>query len=123
MHFHHLNLAPTAFGPTGIHAQKHGCPILTFRTACTGMHFKVGIVRIRFTGKQHIDLSAVDFLLQLADCVFRVSNNRLVAFLFAHGDEFDTVIERLLQRVNAVDAVFQLLALTHQLLRFLCIIP
>jgi hypothetical protein len=60
---------------------------------------------------------------QRADRGLGLGDDAGVALLLAHLDQFDIVFERLPEARDAIDAVVERLALAHQLLGFLRVVP
>jgi hypothetical protein len=87
------------------------------------MDLKITIIAIGFAGEKRLDLTACDLGPQVPYGVLSVRHDRLIAFFFAHDNEFGVVIEGGGQLVETAYIVIQLLALAHQLLRFLRVIP
>lgn len=87
------------------------------------MHFHIGVVAVGLAGKHGFHLAAVRFASQRLQRIFGVLDDLIVAFHLAEFDQLDIVLELLLQRLDAVDAVIQLLAFAHQLLGFGGIVP
>lgn len=87
------------------------------------MNFDIGIVAIGFARQHGFDLTPCSFGLQRLQLVFGVLDDAFVALFLAHFDQLDVIVHRLFEPLHAGNAVIQLLALAHQLLGFLCIVP
>jgi hypothetical protein len=87
------------------------------------MDFKVTVIAVGLSGQKRFALKAGNIAFEGADGGFGVRNDALIALLLAHGDEFGIVIQSRCQFQNAIDAVVQMLALAHQFLRFLRVVP
>ncbi len=123
MNFQHFDLEAFAVGPAGIHAKQHVGPVLAFGAAGAGMHFEIGIVAVGLARKHGFHLTAVRLAPQRLQRVLGVLDDLVVAFHLAEFDQLDIVFKLLLERLDAIDAVIQLLALAHQFLRFGGIVP
>ena len=121
--FQHLDLEASAFGPARVHAKQHRGPVLAFGAACAGVDFEIGIVAVGFARKHRLDLARLHLARHRADRRLGFVDNRLVAFLLAELDQADIVLERLGDAADTLDAVFQRLALPHQFLGFLRVVP
>ena len=123
MHFQKFDLETLTLRPAGVHAQEHVRPVLAFGTTGAGMHFDIGIVAIGFARQHGFHLTASSLDLQSLQRVLGILDDRLVALFLAKFDQLDIVVELLLHGLDATDAVVELLALAHQLLGFLGIVP
>lgn len=123
MDFEKLDLEALAFGPAGVHAQKHVRPVLTFGAAGAGMDFEIGVVAIGFAGEHGFHLAAPCLGLQGLQRVFGFLDDALVALFLAKFDQLDIVVQLLFELLDAVDAVIELLAFAHQFLRFGSVVP
>lgn len=87
------------------------------------MDFEISIVAIGFAGEHGFHLATRGLGLQGLQRVFGFLDDALVAFFLAKLDQLDIVVELLFELFDAVDAVIELLAFAHQLLRFGSVIP
>jgi hypothetical protein len=87
------------------------------------MNFDIGIVAVGFARKQRLNLQATGLggqVLKRGDALF---GHLLIAFGLAKLDEFAGVGEVGAHGVHAIDRVVELLALAHQALGFLRVVP
>ena len=123
VHFQRLDLHAAALRPADVHAQQHGSPVLALRTAGTGMDFDVGVIAVGFAGEQCLYLAVGNLLTQRPNSFFRLTDDAVVALSLAHLDQLYIVAESLGKAVDGVDVVLERLALAHQFLGFLGIVP
>lgn len=87
------------------------------------MDFHIGVVAVGFAGQQRFNLQAARFggqLLQRLDALF---GHFIIAFGLAEFDEFACVGKVGAHGVHAIDRIVELLALAHQALGFLRVVP
>jgi hypothetical protein len=123
VHFQDLDLEALAFRPARIHAQQHVRPVLALGAACPGMYFQIGVVGIGLARQHRLDLAPVRLDQHRLQRLLGVLNDLLVAFHLAEFDEIDVFLQLRLELSDAGNAVVELLALAHQLLRFLRVVP
>ena len=123
MLFQDLNLELGALGPAHVHALQHRRPVLALGAAGARMNLDIGVVGIGLAGEERLDLPLVGLGLDLADRSLGFLDDLGVLLLLAHGDEFDIVLQRLVQAVHRADGGVQELAFAHELLRFGRIVP
>ncbi len=123
MDFQHLDLEAAAFGPARVHAQQHRGPVLALGAACAGVDFEIGVVGVGLAREHGLDLARLDLARQRADRGLGLVDDRLVALFLAELDQADIVFERLRDALHGLDAVLEALALPHQFLGFLRVVP
>ena len=87
------------------------------------MDFDIGIVAVGFTGQQGLELFLRDLFLQAEQRAFGLRDNLLVLFRLAQLEQFDIVLQLLLEGLLARDLVVELLTRAHQRLGPLRIVP
>jgi hypothetical protein len=123
MDFQELHLVARTLGPAGIHAQKHVRPVLAFRAAGAGMHFEIGVVAVGLAGQHGLDLLAGSLRCE------RPSASSASLTIAASPSSSPSSMSSILSlsccsmAFDAIDALIQLLALAHQLLGFLGVVP
>lgn len=87
------------------------------------MDFEICVVLVGLARKHGLDLLFRRLAAQLAKRFLGLRDDRRIALLFTEFDELDVVVELLLEAAQAIDAVIELLALPHQLLRLGRVVP
>ena len=117
------HLVAALLGPAHVHARQHRGPILAFRAAGTGVHLEVGVVAVRLARQQSLDAAPLRLVVEFAQRGFAFADRSVVVLRFAELDERYAVVEAALQIAIGIDRALELLALAHDLLRRLGIIP
>jgi len=121
--FQHLDLEAAPLGPARVHAQEHVGPVLALGAAGTRMDFEIGVVAVGLARQHGFDLARPGLAGQRADRRLGLGDDGRVALLLAELDQAEIVLERLGEAAHRPDAVVERLALAHQLLGFLRVIP
>jgi hypothetical protein len=87
------------------------------------MHFEIAVIAVSLARQQALDLALFAFLAQGRQAGFGFGDDRLVAFGIAEFDQFDRLVEFMLDAAIAFDRAFQLVALAQQGLRRVGVIP
>ncbi len=110
-------------GPTRIHAQQDPRPIVGLGSASAGIDFEIGVVAVGFTGQQGLELGAAGIGLDAFQQLARFVDQAFVAFEIAELGKFDGVLKILFERFYRIDRSSQLIALAHQGLGRLRLVP
>ena len=98
-------------------------PVLAFGAAGAGVHLEVGVVAVGLARQQRLDLLAARIRRQLAQRGLAFLDGGLVLLGFAELDQRDGIVEVALELLIGVDRSLQRLALAHDLLRGLRVVP
>src|SRR5690606_16127734 len=87
------------------------------------MNFEISVVAVGLAGKQRLHLPGCDFATQRPDGSLSLLHHAFVALFLAELDQPDIVLKSLRKRPDGGDVLLKRLALAHQLLGFLRIVP
>jgi len=118
-----LDLEPALFGPAHVHPRQHRGPILALGATSTGMDLKIGVIGIGLARQQCLDLALGHERAQLLKRAFGLCNAGRVIFGLAEFDQRQAIFERLLKLFIVLDLLFEHLALAHDFLSGLWIVP
>jgi hypothetical protein len=118
-----VDLELPALGPAGIHALEHVGPVLALGAAGPGMDLDEGVEAVRLAGEQGLHLTAGGLLLDGEDLLLALGDGGGIALHLAEFDQRRRVLEVALQLADGLDGFIELLALAHDRLRGLGIVP
>ena len=121
--FQNLDLEAATLGPARVHAQEHRGPVLALGAAGAGVDFEIGVVVVGFAREQGLDLPRPDLAGQRADGGFGLATMSASPSSSPSLDQAEIVVKRLAQALDGADAVVERLALAHQFLRLLRVVP
>ena len=112
-----LDLELPALGPARVHAEQHAGPVLGLRAARARMDLDVGVVGVGLAGQERLHLAPLGLGLQGFQLVDAFALEVGVVLGLGQFDQRDGVLEVALQARQRAQAVFELGALAHHLLR------
>ena len=118
-----FDLHAVALGPAGVHPLQHAGPVLALGAAGAGIDLDIAVVGVGLAGQQCRHLVAVGAVGKLGQSGDAVVDQGGVAFRLGHGDQLDRVLQFAFDLAGGADRFFQALALAHDLLRRLGVIP
>ena len=118
-----LDLVAAFLGPADIHPLQHRGPVAGLRATRARVDFEEGVIRIRLTIEQGFELFRRGGFFQRGKRGLGLGDDFLVVFHLAHLDQFDIVLQILLDPVIGLELVHQLLPVAHQFLRARLIVP
>ena len=121
--FHRLDLVAMRIRPARIHPRQHGGPVLAFGAAGTGVDFQEGVIAVSLAGEQRLQLGAAHTLGQLLQAGHSLLDHVRIVFHFGKLDDLDRVGQLALGFDNRLDRRLQTIALAHQQLGLLGIVP
>ncbi len=117
------DLVAAFLGPSRVHAQEHGSPVLAFGAAGTGVDLEVGVHAVGFTGEQGLDLAALDILDEALEGCLALGHGGFVVLRLTQLEQGHGIVEFALELLVAGDGAFHALTLAHDLLGALRIGP
>ena len=84
LHIQDGQFVAIAFSPAGVHADEHLCPVLSFRTAGTGVEGDEGVALVVFAGQEEPYFPLFDVLEQVVVLLFNVFGKGGVAVFHGH---------------------------------------
>ena len=121
--FDQLQLVAMPLRPARVHAEQHLRPVLALGAACAGMDFEIGVVGVRLARQHRFQPQLFGALGERFDGLLGVGDHGRVVFGFGEFDQARRVGELVFERAHGGHGVVQPLALAHQLLGFLRIVP
>ena len=121
--FDELDLKLASLRPARIHAGEHARPVAAFGTAGARVNFDEGVVGVSLAREQRLDLPALAFGLQGLELGNALGLDLCIALGFREFDKSHRVLELPLKARKAIQAIFKLRALAHDLLRGVGIVP
>mmetsp|Transcript_27375 Transcript_27375/g.50282 ORF Transcript_27375/g.50282 Transcript_27375/m.50282 type:complete len:415 (+) Transcript_27375:288-1532(+) len=118
-----LDLIALFLGPTDIHPRQHRGPVAGLGATGARVDLKKGIIAIGLTVQQRFQFFLCSRFRKGLERLFGVRHDFFVLFHLAQFDQLDIVGHLLLDAVMGLHRVDQHLAIAHQLLRGLWIIP
>ena len=99
--------------PAHVHPQQHARPIAAFSAAGAGMHFDIGVIRVRFAGEERFELTSFALGFECFQSANSLSLRRFVAFGLAKLNQGRRVLEVALDLLERTQPVLQHRALAH----------
>ncbi len=118
-----LHLETAALAPPHVHAEQHRGPILAFGAARARVDFDIRVHGIGFARQQSFDALSLHLFVEALQGRFAFRDGALVAFGLAKLDERQVVFELAFETAEVGEGGFQELALAHQLLRSVRVVP
>ena len=112
-----------ALCPAGIHPVEHLAPVLSFRSACTGVEAHKGIVLIVVAGEQGFQAAGLHLLLQDLKALPQLVEHGVVVFLGGHFADGHHVVPGGNHLLVALNLCLGLLDLNGDLLALLGVVP
>ena len=109
--------------PAHIHPQQHFRPVLRLRAAGAGMDLQETVIAIGLAGQQAFQFLTGYFLVQCCKRRFRFGQHLGVTFQFRQVDHLDLVAHAPVDIGNGADRPFEAIALPHDLLRLVRVVP
>ena len=121
--FEIFDLVAVLLGPARIHAQQQRGPVLALGTAGAGMNFEERVVAVRLARQQGLDLAALHVREHGLEGFLALTDDLGVVLAFGELDHGQVIVKLALDAADRAELILERIALAHQLLRPLRIVP